>query len=351
MNNWYRFLLSGLQRGYILELLGYFEEYEDIFKLGSNFLKKEFGFKEDIIEKIYKSKDVDLKSEMEKLNELNVNLVFIRDENYPEKLLNLPSPPIFLHYKGKFELYEKSIAIIGTRKMTVYGKNATEYFAKKLAENGVAVISGLALGVDVTAHNAVLKTGGKTIAVVGTGLDVVYPPQNSKIWEQIEQNGLLISEYILGTPGFKWNFPERNRIVAGLSNGVLITESYKRGGALITCDLALENGKEVFAVPGYIFYPSFEGCNKLIKDCRAKLVTEVNDILEEFSWTQEQEFEKMKMSKLEELIYKRLGTEKTIDELILETKLKSSELLTIITEMEIKGIVRSMPGGRYFKSN
>lgn len=216
-----------------------------------------------------------------------VSLLFIRDTNYPEELKNIAKPPIFLYYCGDIGLLQKrKIAVVGTRRATSYGRIACEKIVRELVENEVVTVSGLAAGIDSICHKKTLDYGGKTIAVIGSGLDVVYPRENEKLWKVIGERGLILSEYPLGTEPFAYNFPMRNRIIVGISQGVVVVESKSKGGSLITAELALEEGREVFAIPGDIFSPASEGCNSLIKNSSAKLITSVEDILEEFGWKQ-----------------------------------------------------------------
>ena len=221
-----------------------------------------------------------------------------------------------------------------------------------LVNNEITTVSGLALGIDSICHKKTLDKNGKTIAVVGSGLDVIYPKENRILWENIEKSGLIISEYPLGTEPIGYNFPMRNRIIVGLSRGILVIESQKKGGSLITAELALEEGREVFAVPGDIFSPSSEGCNNLIKNSQAKLTTDVKDIIIEYGWElKNNKNNNLKLTSYEEKIFFLLEKEKNLDELILGTSLKASEILSILMDLEIKHIIVSIPGGKYRRKN
>ncbi len=246
----------------------------------------------------------------------------------------------------------RKIGVVGTRRATTYGKIACEKLVKGLVENGVVTVSGLASGIDTVCHKKTLENNGKTIAVIGSGLDVVYPKENEKLWQVIGEKGLLISEYPLGTEPFSFNFPMRNRIIVGLSQGIVVIESKVKGGSLITAELALEEGREVFAVPGEIFSPVSEGCNNLIKNASAKLVTSVEDILVEFGWSVKREKKsKLNLTEYEEKIYNILEREKNLDELIIESSMKAGEILSILMDLEIKKVVVSVPGGKYRRKN
>lgn len=213
----------------------------------------------------------------------NIELITIEDKEYPDKLKLIYDPPIVLYIKGnKKILNEKSVAIVGCRLCTKYGENIAKKLAYNLSLNNINVISGLARGIDSCAHKGSLKGEGKTIAVVGCGLDRVYPEENKELFNKIiNNNGAIISEYVIGTKPLAKNFPKRNRIISGLSNGVIVVEAREKSGTLITADFALEQGKEVYAVPGNITNCNSYGTNELIKQ-GAKSVTNIQDILEDF---------------------------------------------------------------------
>lgn len=347
---WYRLILARVKDSSIRALLEKFERYEDIFLLDRIYLKRCCFLDEDEIEKIYKSRDIDLARELESLEKRGVYLLFIGDEEYPEELKNIAKPPIYLYYRGDISLLKgRKIAVVGTRRATSYGKIVCEKIVRELVENEIITISGLASGIDTICHKKTLENNGKTVAVVGSGLDVVYPKENEKLWREIGEKGLIISEYPLGTEPFAYNFPMRNRIIVGIAHGVVVVESKAKGGSLITAELALEEGREVFAVPGEIFSPVSEGCNNLIKSSSAKLITNIDDILDEFGWKKlgKSSKKKLNLTDYEEKIYNILDREKNLDEIIVETSMKASEILTILMELEIKKVVVSTAGGKY----
>lgn len=214
----------------------------------------------------------------------NIELIHIYDKYYPEKLKIIYDKPIVLYIKGnKSILNEFSLAIIGCRDHTKYGEIVAKNISYQISKNNIVTISGLAKGIDSIAHKETLKVKGKTIAVIGSSIDNIYPEENKELAKEIIKNGgTIISEYIVGTKPQKMNFPARNRIISGMSNGVVVIEAKKKSGTMITVDFALEQGKEVFAVPGNILSKNSEGTNELIKQ-GAKLVTNVEDILEEFA--------------------------------------------------------------------
>jgi len=213
----------------------------------------------------------------------NIKMLNIFDENYPQKLKNIYDPPLVLYVKGNENiLNEFSLGIIGCRACTKYGENISKKFAVELQKYNVNIISGLAKGIDSFSHIGCLEGNGKTIAVVGTGLDIVYPKENEKLANKILENGgAIISEYIVGTKPEKEHFPARNRIISGLSDGIVVVEAKERSGTFITVDFALEQGKNVFAIPGNILSQTSKGTNELIKQ-GAKMVTTVEDIIEEY---------------------------------------------------------------------
>lgn len=214
------------------------------------------------------------------LNTSKIKTIKLEDNLYPEKLRNIYAPPKTLYLLGNAELLnQESIAIIGCRDCTKYGAENAYKFGYELAISNVCVISGLARGIDSYAHQGAIKAKGKTIAVLGSGLDIIYPPENAKLYKEIiMNNGAIITEYPLGSKPEKYHFPERNRIISGLSDGVLVVEAKKKSGTMITVDFALEQGREVYAIPGNISSDSSYGTNELIKE-GAIPVTNVNDII------------------------------------------------------------------------
>ncbi len=213
----------------------------------------------------------------------NIKMITIQDKKYPENLKNIFDPPVVLYVIGNTQILKsKSIAIIGTRNCSNYGKNIARKFAYNLSKQNINIVSGLARGIDTYAHIGAIEAGEKTIAVVGGGLDTVYPEENKNIFQKIIEQGAVISEYVVGTKPEKTNFPARNRIISAISDGVLVVEATKKSGTFITVDFALEHGKNVYAIPGNINSSMSLGTNELIKQ-GAKMVTTESDILEDFS--------------------------------------------------------------------
>ncbi len=282
---------------------------------------------------------------------MNYNFITINDDVYPECLKEISNPPLKLYYKGNLDLLkeERLIAVVGTRNPSSYGKLCCEYMVKKMTSANITIVSGFAKGIDSIAHKTSLLTDGKTIAVIASGLDIVYPASNLSLYREIEEKGLILSEYEAGVKPFKGNFPQRNRIIAGLSKGTIVVESKNRGGSLITADLALEFNRDVYAVPGDVFSEYSRGCNNLIRDSRAKSLSNINELLEDYSWEVEEKNDSNKYTKNQILILNCLSSEKNLDSILLETKIKETEILDELMTLEIMGVIKSIAGGRYKK--
>lgn len=298
-------------------------------------------------------KSFDIKLYFEKLSKLEIKITTFINDDFPENLKELEGAPAVLYYKGSLAgLKRNSVAIVGTRKMTSYGREVTEKFAGELSNFGVTIISGLARGVDTAAHKACISARGITVAVLGNGLDTVYPPENESLAKEIvKMGGAIISEYPLGYPALPVNFAVRNRIVSGLSNCVLVIEGAEKSGTLLTASHAAEQGKTVFAVPGQITSPLSKAPLSLLKN-GAKIATETKDILEELDM--ETKVDKEKMEKAlpstpeEAKIIEFLENEPLfLDELVRISGGKTSEISARLTIMEMKGLVRNLGGGKY----
>ena len=282
---------------------------------------------------------------------MNYNFITIKDDVYPECLKEISNPPLKLYYKGNLDLLkeERLIAVVGTRNPSSYGKLCCEYMVKKMTSANITIVSGFAKGIDSIAHKTSLLTDGKTIAVIASGLDIVYPASNLSLYREIEEKGLILSEYEAGVKPFKSNFPQRNRIIAGLSKGTIVVESKNRGGSLITADLALEFNRDVYAVPGDVFSEYSKGCNNLIRDSRAKSLSNINELLEDYSWEIKEKNDSNKYTKNQILILNCLSSEKNLDGILAETKIKETEILAELMTLEIMGVIKSIAGGRYKK--
>lgn len=282
---------------------------------------------------------------------MKYNYFTIEDDIYPQCLREISNPPLKLYYKGNLDLLkdERLIAVVGTRNPSSYGKLCCEYMVKKMTSANITIVSGFAKGIDSIAHKTSLLTGGKTIAVIASGLDIVYPASNLSLYREIEEKGLILSEYEAGVKPFKFNFPQRNRIIAGLSKGIIVVESKDRGGSLITADLALEFNRDVYAVPGDVFSEYSKGCNNLIRDSKAKSLSNINELLDDYSWKIEEKNINNKYTQNQLLILNSLSSEKNLDNILMETKIEQTEILAELMTLEIMGVIKSIAGGRYKK--
>jgi DNA processing protein len=288
-----------------------------------------------------------------RLKELNINCVSKYDDTYPKHLKDLPNAPILLYVMGELSnICDNAVAIVGTRKASSYGREVATKFSSELSALGVTVVSGLARGIDSYAHIGSIEAGGKTIAVVGSGLDRIYPPENISLARKISKDfGAVISEYPLGYPALRTNFANRNRIISGISRIVLVVEGQKKSGTLLTATHAAEQGKSVFAVPGQITSPLSEAPHFLLQN-GARLATSVSDILAELDLEININDKKMEdilpENKTERKIFSILENEKMhIDEISRILKLTVSEVSSVLMMMELKGKIRNLGSGEY----
>jgi len=278
----------------------------------------------------------------------NNDIVTLADSDYPQLLLNIPSPPPLLYLKGRRALLNApAFAIVGSRNATAQGAENAGAFAQSLGTAGLCIVSGMAHGVDAAAHRGGLRTQASSIAVIGTGLDKVYPAANRELAHMLAGQGLLISEFPLGTPPMAANFPRRNRIISGLSLGCLVVEASLQSGSLITARLALEQGREVFAIPGSIHSPQAKGCHYLIKQ-GAKLVERAQDILDELPSFSSIDSIDETSPDIEHPLFPHLGFDPVdLDTLSLRSGLTIDALSAILLQLELDGRVESLPGGLY----
>jgi DNA processing protein len=287
------------------------------------------------------------------LNQPGNHLITLADSEYPQALLEITDPPPYLYAKGRLDLLNQpSIAIVGSRNASVQGEKNAEAFAHDLSLRGLCIVSGMALGIDGAAHRGALKAKGATIAVVGTGLDIVYPAKHRDLAHEIAQHGLIISEFSLGTPSKPQNFPKRNRIISGLSLGCLVIEANLQSGSQITARLAAEQGREVFAIPGSIHSPMSKGCHQLIKQ-GAKLVDCIQDITDELEITAVSITQQTNLPNelgAEHPILQMMGFDPiTLENLVNLTHLTVSEVSSMLMLLELEGSIASLAGGKYQK--
>lgn len=311
------------------------------------------GLSEKIVQSfVSKRKQLDLNAIWEKIVDKGIEVLTWDDQNYPRKLLEIDQPPPVLYSRGKLKSEDDwAIAIVGTRRMTVYGRQVTQDLGTILAAKGVTVVSGLARGIDSIAHNAALDAGGRTLAVLGCGVDIIYPPENRKLYERILESGAVISEYPPGTFPESSNFPPRNRIISGLSQATVVVEAGETSGALITASFAANQGREVFAVPGNILAPQSMGCNRLIRD-GARILLNPNDVLEMLNLGAIGEYKQARLlipeNEVESLMIKILENEPlNIDEIQMRSGLPIDKVSASLVMMELKGMVKQMDGMNY----
>lgn len=292
--------------------------------------------------------------EIEKLDALGVTLLSLQDPDYPPLLAAIYDPPPFLYVKGDPQTANPyPVAVVGSRRASHYGKTVAERLSRELAEQGVTIVSGFARGIDTIAHQAALAAGGRTIAVLGCGIDQIYPPEHRSLSEEVVEQGLILSEFPLGTPPDGRNFPQRNRIISGLSLGCLVVEATLESGSLITARCALDQGREVFAIPGSILSETTAGTHQLIRS-GAKLVERVEDILEEIlpqvrRVSRESAFAPV-LEGEEKKLYDLLGFEpKHIDQLIHESTLSIAVVSGLLLALELRGIARQLTGKFYVR--
>jgi DNA processing protein len=316
---------------------------------------REAGLSQKLVDQLVQLRSqVDLTRIWKHIQAQGINVLTWDDEDYPRRLKEIDQPPPVLYLRGALQLEDEwAVAIVGTRRLTAYGRQVTEEVAAALARNGVTVVSGLARGVDAVAHQTAVKQGGRTLAVLGSGVDRVYPPEHARLAEQIAQQGALISDYAPGTPPEGPNFPPRNRIISGLSLAVVVTEAGLDSGALITATFAAEQGRDVFAVPGSILAPQSQGANRLIQDGARPLLSP-QDVLEtlDLSKVTEQRVARtvLPADPTEAHLYQALGFEPVhVDDLRAQTNMPIEKVSATLALMELKGMVRQVGGMNYVR--
>ena len=337
------------------EILDSFSEPGDIFdEFSSNFsILQNIITKEQFDKMCYALDEQYLMSYIINLDSQKIKIITYMSENYPQQFLNYPENPLILYCRGDLSLLNSvCVAVVGTRKPTIYGKQVTEKLSKELAASGVTIVSGLAEGIDSIAHTSALAVGGKTIAVMGSGFNDIYPKRNFELEKQIEKTGLVISEYAPNVGPASWHYPVRNRIIAGLSKAVLITEASLKSGTMHTRDYALDYGIDIFAVPGEITSFASSGTNNIIKSCQSAMVTSAEDILKGLNVLNQYKpvVKNLQLSLEEQAIFNVIDGETHFDEIQLQTKIDTKTLLTLLTTMELNGIIKKMNGNYYCKN-
>ncbi len=340
----------------------YYKLKEDFGSLYNSFLRASLSyfvqnkFPRSFVDEFLNKKDMSFgKRELEKANKYNVKIITVEDDNYPPLLKELQSPPVVLYVMGNVATDSVNIAIVGTRNPSQYGVKMAEKFSYELSKVGFCIVSGLARGIDTIAHKICIKTKGKTYAVLGSGLLNIYPSENRKVAEAlIEAGGAIISEYPLHSQPEVQNFPARNRIISGLSLGVLVIEAPIDSGALITANWAIEQNREVFVVPGNINVEQSVGCLKLAQE-GAKIVLSTKDILEEFPdlfketvAVDTKRSAHIKLSDNEKLLLNIIKSDTlTYDEICYKVGIPMQMLNLLLLNLEVKGLIKKLPGNRY----
>jgi DNA processing protein len=348
---WIALNLIGISYIKLKKILEELNNVEEIFKQDTKKLI-ELGLTKNIAEKIERWEELPIKEEIKYIESEGINILTINDPAYPVLLKEIYDPPFLFYYKGKINFNDISISIVGTRNPSLYGLKMAEKFAFELASYNFTIVSGLARGIDTSAHAGALRANGKTIGVMGSGFKNFYPPENKKLEKDIIKNGAIITEFPSYTLPEKYNFPKRNRIISGLSKGLIVIEAGPRSGALITANFALEQGRDVFALPGRVDTLYSKGTNRLLKD-GAILIEDVKDVLEAMN------IEVKNKEKIENKTISVTGEEKKIldaieqvsnlEELLIKTKIEPNKLLYILTELQIKGLIEELPGKLYRK--
>jgi DNA processing protein len=356
------FTLSGIGHATIIKLVNYFGKPSRILKATRVELEVIPWLSPSKILAILKGVSKEQVDDIiNTLNKLNTNVLTFNDPEYPKSLRDISFPPSILFFRGNIELLSDTcLAVVGTRRFSPYGRNVSALLSKSLVENGIVVVSGLAKGIDTFCHDAVLQNNGKTVAVKGCGIDVYYPRENKALEEAIAKKGLVITEFLPGAQPESHNFPMRNRLISGISKGIVVIEAARKSGALITAHYALDQGKSVMAIPGSIFSETSKGCNWLIKQ-GAILVDDIQDILNELNF--ETRFESFgsplpEISKIEDILSELTEEEKSIldaiadssvyiDDISEKTNIPITKILSALTQMELKDLVETLPGQFY----
>ena len=340
---------------FTLKLFEYFKDIEKAFNASSDDLKNIEGLSVKKAENFLKLRDkVNPDKVLSDVVNRGIKYLTFEDDRYPVMLKNIDNPPSVLYYKGDLDSinFERTLAVVGSRKTSKYAKDAVHLIVSQLANTDICIVSGLASGIDTSAHLAALDSNLKTIGVIASGFDFVYPSANSDLYRKIENgNGVIFTEYFPTFEPLKFRFPQRNRIVSGLSYGTLVAEASIKSGALITANLTLEQGRELMCIPGLITNPNTEGIYKLLKN-GATLVTSADDVLEALNWeVKPTEQLKIDLTNLDETEAKIMDVikieEKGVDEIMSATGLDLDTLLINLTTMELKGIIEQVNGDRY----
>ncbi|VVM04995.1 hypothetical protein MAMC_00366 [Methylacidimicrobium cyclopophantes] len=349
-------LLPGIGSARARRLLEAFGSAEAVFAAGETALARLSGIGSKLALEIVRARPSAAQEEMARCQELGIDLLFLGEPGYPEALSEIPDPPLLLYLRGKRpERWLRGVAVVGSRRTSVYGVETARRLSYQLAYAGIPIISGLARGIDTAAHMGALAAQGSTWAVLGCGVDRVYPPENEELARRIAQNGCLLSELPLGTSPARHTFPQRNRLISGLASGVVVVEAPMASGALLTAQCALEQGRQVFAVPGRIDNPLSAGSNRLIQQ-GAKLVMEAGDIASELAlWLPAAPVARERplppdLTEDERAVFEAIGLEESLfDTIVARTSLPSSAVSSTLLRLEMKRLVRRLPGNAFVR--
>lgn len=360
----YEYFLTHLNRigsNKLNQLIKFYKNAENLYFTSQNILEKTNILTKNEIDIFFKTRaDYNVKDSYEKLKNSDINFITVYDDEYPYKLKCIEDAPFGIFYMGKLpDDNRPSVAIIGARACSSYGRNCATKIASDLAFNGIQIISGMAYGIDSISQTAALNSGGYSAAILGTGIDVCYPASSLKLYNDLKEKGCVISEYPMGEKGNAWHFPLRNRIISGLSDIVLVVEAKQRSGSLITVDYALNQGKEVFAVPGRINDVLSYSCNRLISQ-GAQVATNADDILTALSFNNfpifknknnlETKKDTMVLETEDNLVYSMIYFDDvSTDELVLATKLPAYKVSSICARLELMGLISQVSCGSFIR--
>lgn len=348
-------LIDGMKPTHRAALLRVFETPDQIFQMSEMDLVATGEIRAELAYRIAHFDMASAKQEIDAAQKAGMRIITLEDAEYPSLLKNIPDPPVVLYVAGSLVRDEPCVAMVGSRKPTAYGLNVAQSLSRNLASAGWTLVSGLARGVDAAAHSAALQTGGRTIAVLGSGLNVIYPSEHKNLSRKIMDQGAVITEFPLGTSPNRENFPIRNRIISGLSSGIVVVEASDRSGSLITARMAAEQGREIFAVPGSIFSESSKGCNSLLKD-GAILVRDWEDVVAELpvrvaGAKVEDHAEETALSEMEQDIVNTLSFDepKHVDHIAGRIGLSSQKILGALVNLELRSYITQMPGKHFLR--
>lgn len=336
--------VPGLGSAKIRALLSFFGTAESAWKANEKQLQECNLLRRSDCEALiaFRKKEFHIEMLAENLEKHHIGLCSYWEAEYPAKLKEIFQPPLIFYYRGQLRFPSRNLALVGARKASPYGKNVAEQLSREIAAAQIGVVSGAARGIDTAAHRGALAVNGWTAAVLGCGIDVVYPPENRRLLEEISASGVVISEYAPGTPPNACHFPARNRIISALSDGVVVVEAALKSGALITAEFALDQGRDVFAVPGSIYAENSKGCHRLIRQ-GAKLIESPADLLEEYNVQYQAVQTKIpELSAEEERVYRVLQDEEalSLDEIILKVRSDVAYVAFILLQLKLRGLVR-----------